>query len=627
MATRTNPSATTTASNPPELVPLEVLLGNPERIGPAISPDGRRLAWIAPHEGVLNVWARDLDAAADSARVVTDNRDRGVGSFAWAPDGTRILYPQDVAGDEMWQLCDVHLDTGEQRELTPAGVQAYMMKVSTEHPNTILVSLNLDSPLHEVYRLDLDTGALTRICSNPGFLGFVADQDLRVRAALAPLPDGGMVIMVRDSEQADWRPLLPVGYDDAMSTAPIGFSAHGNRLLCITSHEAETTQLVWVDMATGDRDLVYSDPGNDVTAALLHASTHAPRLAYVQRERLDTVVLDPSIQADIDALAGLDGDLQILGGDTADRMWLVASAHDDGPIHYYLYRRDTRHTDYLFSHQPALGEHTLAPMEPITLSARDGLTLHGYATFPPGAQRKMLPTVLLVHGGPWHRDTWGFDPQVQWLANRGYLVLQVNFRGSTGYGKRFLNAGNRQWGTGMQNDLIDTVNWAISQGWTAPARVAAFGRSYGGYAALCGAAYTPDVFCCAVAFSPPTNLATMITAIPAHARPVLDQAHRRIGNPDTEADFLWSRSPISRVDDIGIPLLIAQGANDPRVPRADTDQFVNALRKLDKPVQYQVFTGEGHHVATPEDRVDFYREAEQFLAEHLRANPHHAVAP
>jgi len=627
VVTRTNPTVTL-ATGLPEPIPLEVLLGNPERVSPALSPDGRRLAWLAPHKGVLNVWVRDLDSAADSARFVTDERGRGIATFMWAPDGTRILYQQDTAGNEMWRLHDVHVETGEQRELTPAGTRAYLMKVSPRHPNTILVSLNLDSPLqlHDVYRLDLDTVTLTKVCPNPGFVGFLADDDLQVRAALAPVPTGGMAVLVRDGDEPEWRPLLVVSYDDAMTTHPLAFSADGSRLLCTTSHEAETTQLVWIDVATGACEVVYADPDYDVTAALIHPTTHTPRLAYVQRERLDAVPLDADIETDVDTLSQLDGDLQIVGGDLDDRLWLVATVHDDGPVHYYLYRRDTNRVDYLFNHQPTLAKHTLASVEPITVPARDGLTLHGYATAPLGVPRELLPTVLLVHGGPWHRDTWGFDAQAQWLANRGYLVLQINFRGSTGYGKTFLNAGNRQWGAAMQDDLTDTVTWAIGRGWTDPSQVAIFGGSYGGYAALCGAALTPDLFRCAIAAVPPTNLSTMITAIPDHAKPMLDQAHRRIGNPDTEAGFLQSRSPISMVDKIRIPLLIAQGANDPRVPRSDTDQFVEALRQQDKPVVYRLFEQEGHRVANPDERVEFYREAEQFLAKHLSpADRHHHV--
>jgi dipeptidyl aminopeptidase/acylaminoacyl peptidase len=278
---------------------------------------------------------------------------------------------------------------------------------------------------------------------------------------------------------------------------------------------------------------------------------------------------------------------------------------------------------FLFAHRPELEQHTLAPMQPFTVRARDGLNLHGYLTVPPGTPRRDLPAVLLVHGGPWHRDVWGYDPQVQWLANRGYLVIQVNFRGSAGYGKGFLNAGNRQWGAKMHDDLLDTLDWAIRQGWVDPARVGIVGASYGGYAALVGAAFTPAVFACAVAVAAPVNLNTLVTSYPPYWQPVIAQAHLRVGDPATDADLLWQRSPLSRVDQIRIPLLIAQGANDPRVPAGESEQIVAALRKRDVPVEYLLYPDEGHGLVKPHNRLGFFAAAERFLAEHLGGQVEH----
>lgn len=340
-------------------------------------------------------------------------------------------------------------------------------------------------------------------------------------------------------------------------------------------------------------------------------------MVFVQGDRLTPVVLDHSITTDIAALTALGGDLHLLGSDHHDRVWLVATSHDNGPVRYYTYRRGNGEPRFLFSHQPELDQHTLATMEPFTVQSRDGLTLHGYLTFPTGRPRQDLPAVLLVHGGPWHRDSWGYDPQTQWLANRGYAVVQVNFRGSTGYGKQFLNAGDRQWGAQMHDDLLDALAWTVTQGWVDPHRVAIFGGSYGGYAVLVGAAFTPDVFRCAVAVAAPANLNTMITSFPPYWKPVIAQAHLRIGNPETESDFLWSRSPLSRIDDIRIPLMIVQGANDPRVPPTESEQIVVALRKHDVPHHYLLFPDEGHGLAKPDNRLRFYAAAEQFLAQHL----------
>jgi dipeptidyl aminopeptidase/acylaminoacyl peptidase len=601
------------------LIPRTVLFGNPERISPAISPDGRRLAWIAPDDGVLNVWVRDLDGQPGTEHPVTADRDRGVHVFNWAPDGTRILYLQDDAGNENWRLRDVHVDTGEERDLTPGkDSQTRIMKISKRRPGEILLSVNLDRPeLHDVYRLDLASGELNKVCENPGFIGFVADEDFRVRAALAPLPDGGTVILVRDTQDSPWRPLLQVDQQDALSTHPLAFSDDGSRLLCITSEGANAAQLVWFDVASGARTVVAGDPTFDVATAALHIDTNQPRVVFLQRDRLTPVVLDPTITDDIATLTALGGDLRLLGSDHADRIWLVATTHDDGPVRYYTYHRDLGEPTFLFAHRPDLEHHTLAPMQAFSVRSRDGLTLHGYLTFPPGTPRRDLPAVLLVHGGPWHRDCWGLDPQAQWLASRGYVVVQVNFRGSTGYGKDFLNAGNREWGAKMHDDLLDALNWTVGQGWVDPARVAIFGSSYGGYAALVGAAFTPEVFRCAVAVAAPANLNTLITSYPPYWKPMIVQAHLRVGNPETEPDFLWSRSPLSRVADIRIPVMIVQGANDPRVPQADSEQIVAALREHDVPLSYLLYPDEGHGLVKPDNRLRFHAAAEHFLAQHL----------
>ncbi len=603
----------------PLLIPREVLFGNPERMSPAISPDGRRLAWVAPDAGVLNVWVRDLDGAAGTEQAVTADRDRGVHAFTWAPDGARILYLQDDGGDENWRLRDVHLDTGEERDLTPGkGNQTRITKISKRHRGTILVSINLDNPqLHDVYRLDLTSGELVKVCENPGFIGFVADEDLRVRAALAPLPDGGVVVLVRDDDATAWRPLLQVDQQDALCTSPLAFSVDGSRLLCITSEGANAAHLVWFDIGTGARTVVAGDPTYDVAAVARHIDTNEPRVVFFQRERITPVVLDPTITDDIAALTALGGDLQVLGSDHADRIWLVTTTHDDGPVRYYAYHRATGESAFLFASRPELEQYTLAPMEPFSAPSRDGLTLHGYATFPPGMPRQDMATVLLVHGGPWHRDCWGLNPEAQWLANRGYLVIQVNFRGSTGYGKDFLNAGNREWGAKMHDDVLDVLAWAVEQGWANPARVGIYGASYGGYEALVGAAFTPEVFACAVAASAPVNLNTLLTSYPPYWTPVIAQAHLRVGNPETEADFLSSRSPLSRADQIRIPVLIAQGANDPRVPQAESEQIVGALRQREIPHQYLLYPDEGHGLVKPGNRLSFYAAAEQFLAQHL----------
>ncbi len=603
-----------------DLIPRTSLFGNPERISPQVSPDGTRLAWIAPRDGVLNVWAATI--GADDARPVTDDTDRGIRTFFWAPDDARLGYLQDRGGDENWRLYDVNLRTGQIRDLTPYdGVQAQVIARDLDIPDRMLIGLNRDNEqLHDVYELHLATGELTKVLENPGLVGLVTDASLRVRAGVAPRPDGGRTIMVRDlgGPDAPWRPLLEVAQEDSLATGPAGFSADGTRLLLTTSVGVNAARLVWMDLATGEIEVVAQDPECDVAGALVDRRSRVPRLVAFQRERLRWQPLDPAAADDLAALQALDGgDLRPLSRDREEITWIVAYDHADGPARFYSFDRGTGRGTFLFSDRPALADAGLAPMEPFSFTSRDGLQIHGYLTFPAGVSRESLPAVLNVHGGPWTRDTWGFDPEAQWLANRGYLCVQVNFRGSTGYGKSFANAGNREWGARMHDDLVDAVGWVISQGYADPDRVGIYGGSYGGYAALVGAAFTPDLFRCAVDIVGPSNLSTLIRTVPAYWKPVIAEFHTRVGNPDTEPDFLWSRSPLSRAEAISTPLLIAQGANDPRVKQAESEQIVAALREKGIPHEYLLFPDEGHGFAKPGNRLRFYAAAERFLATHL----------
>ncbi len=602
----------------PPLVPREVLFGNPERVSPEVSPDGRMLAWLAPLDGVMNIWVRTI--GADDDRAVTDDTDRGVQGFFWAPDGRRILFLRDAAGDENWRINDVHLESGAQRDLTPFDdVQARIEHVDKKFPTTILVGLNRDDPqLHDVYRLDLESGELTKIVENPGFAGFVTDEQQQVRGAAAPQPDGGIAILVRDDTDSDWRPVVEVGQTDSLTTAPVAFSADGRRLLIISSEDANAARLAWLDLSTGARTVVAEDPQYDVGGVRVHPDTIEVEFVTFVKDRVEHVVLDPAVAPDVEGITALDdGDWALQGADHADRTWLVSFTLDDGPVRYWSWDRDAREGTFLFEHRPALSQYVLAKVEPFAFAARDGLEVHGYLTFPPGMPRHDLPTVLVVHGGPWARDTWGFAPEAQWLANRGYLVIQVNYRGSTGFGKAFLNAGDKAWGAAMHDDLLDGLAWAVEQGHVDPARVAIYGGSYGGYAALVGATFTPDVFACAIDVVGPSNLKTLIESIPPYWAPLVAQFHTRVGNPETEEAFLWERSPLSKVDQIRIPMLIAQGANDPRVKQAESEQIVAAMVANGIPHEYLLFEDEGHGFVKPENRLRFYAAAERFLAEHL----------
>jgi dipeptidyl aminopeptidase/acylaminoacyl peptidase len=607
----------------PELIPREVLFGNPERIGPHISPDGTRLAWIAPHEGVLNVWVAPIGTGGvdwDAATVMTDDTDRGIRAYTWARDGRHLLYLQDTGGDENWRLYDVDMETMARRDLTPyEGIQARIIATRKSHRDEVLVGMNRENPqLHDVYRLDLKTGELVKLIKNPGYAGWLADEDLVVRGALSPLPDGGFDLLVRDGADDDWRTLLTITADDAPASDVLAFSGDGKSLLAISSLGVNTGRLTRIDLASGDAQVLLEDREADVTGAMLHPDTREPQIAVVLKDRIEYHVLDPAVEPDYEAIRALhSGDPMLSGRDEADATWLVAFTDDAGPVRYFAYDRPSRAGRFLFDSRPELSRYELARMEPFSYATRDGLTVHGYVTFPPGGGRSGLPTVLNVHGGPQARDAWGFDPEAQWLANRGYLCVQVNYRGSTGYGKAFVSAGDREWGAKMHDDLIDAVRYVVDQGWADPDKVAIYGGSYGGYAALVGAAFTPDAFCCAVDIVGPSNLKTLLETIPPYWAPIKAQLYKRVGNPETDEEFLWSRSPLSRVRDIRIPLLIAQGANDPRVKQAESEQIVAALAEAGIDYEYLLFPDEGHGFAKPENRLKFYAAAERFLARYL----------
>jgi dipeptidyl aminopeptidase/acylaminoacyl peptidase len=596
--------------------PLEVLFGNPERVMPQLSPDGARLSWLAPVDGVLNVWVRDL-AGDDEGRPVTQDIDRGIRNYGWAADSRHLLYLQDNAGDENWHIHTVDLESGTVADRTPfKNVQAQLVATSTADRDSVLIGINKDNPqLHDTYRLTLSSGAVEKVFSNPGFVGVVADHDLQVKAAVQPLPDGGQQLLVRDGET--WRTLLEVGQPDALATSPVGFSADGSTLFALSSVGADRGRLVRLDVATGAETVLYEDDTYDVTGALCHPVTGEPLLVAVVADRLRWAALDPVYEPDLLALQDLGhGDLNIVSTDESFSTWLVARDPADGSAVYYVYDRATRTARELMRSRPELDAYELADTEPFTFTARDGLRVSGYVSFPPGRERSQLPAVLNVHGGPWARDTYGFRPDNQLLATRGYVAIQVNYRGSTGYGKAFTSAGDKQWAAAMHDDLLDAVDYCVQQGWVDPTRVGIYGGSYGGYATLVGMTFTPETFVCGVDVVGPSDLESLIRSFPEYWKPMIEVFTLRCGDPDTEPEFLKSRSPLTYVDRIVRPLLIAQGAHDPRVVQEQSELIVAAMRERNIPVEYLLYDDEGHGFAKPENRLHFYAAMERFLAEH-----------
>jgi dipeptidyl aminopeptidase/acylaminoacyl peptidase len=428
---------------------------------------------------------------------------------------------------------------------------------------------------------------------------------------------------VRDAAGEPWRELMRWGADETFGGVS-AFTPDDRGLWLITSVGANAARLLEMDLATGAQRVLAEDPQYDVGGTLRQPRTHRLQAVRFTRARGEWTVLDPEVAGDFAELAKVRrGDWTVVSRDLDDGIWIVAYLEDAAPVHWYLWERALHRATLLFSNRPELDTYVLAPMEPISYEARDGMRLHGYLTLPPGLPPSGLPAVVLVHGGPWVRDTWGLDNEVQWLANRGYAVLQVNYRGSTGYGKDYLNAGDREWGARMSSDLLDGKNWMVARGLADPLRVGIMGGSYGGYAVLAALAFTPEEFACGVDIVGPSSLATLIESIPPYWAPAKVTFDKRVGRLETERDFLESRSPLHRSHAIRRPLLIAQGANDPRVKQAESDQIVAAMRANGLEVLYLLFPDEGHGFARPENQRKFIAAVEPFLARHLggRAEP------
>ncbi|WP_293171027.1 S9 family peptidase [Oceanithermus sp.] len=596
-------------------IPLEVLFGDPELGQVRVAPDGRSVAFIAPWEGVKNLWVMDL--ASGERRRVTSDRGRGVQGHGWLPSGL-LIYAQDKDGDENWRLYAVDPAGGEPRLLTPGeGVQAQLLAVHPDYPDELLVLLNdRDPALHDVWRINARTGERRRALENPGFIGFLADERLNVRLAHKSSDDGGGELYLREGDA--WKPLLRWGLDDSLGTWPLAL--RGNTLYMASSLGRDTAALVAVDLATGEERLLAEDPRYDLPneeGLLFHPRAARPEAVAVMRDRLGWIVLDPALEPDFERLAELDGDVYVTSRDQANRVWVVREELDAQSPRYWVYDRSTRELTLLGDAHPALADYTLAPMQPVRYRARDGLEIEAYLTLPPGREPRGLPTVIFPHGGPWYRDVWGFDPIAQWLANRGFAVLQPNFRGSTGYGKTLLNAGNKEWGRKMQDDLTDGVRWLVEQGIADPERVAIMGGSYGGYATLAGLAFTPELYAAGVDIVGPSNLFTLLETVPPYWKPMIALFHTRMGHPERDAELLRAASPLFSAEKIQAPLLIGQGANDPRVKRAESLQIVQALKEKGKPVEYVEYPDEGHGFVKAENRLDFFRKAEAFLEKHL----------
>ena len=626
-------SFTALESETPPLIPRRLLFGNPVKARPRLSLDGTKLAYLAPDkENVLNVWIRDLKDPQIPDRQITSDHNRGIIYYAWDYDSNSIIYAQDKNGDENNHIYQTNVSSLETQDLTPfEKVKAQVLEYDHKFPDEMLVLLNKRDPAEfDVYRLSLKTGALTLDTQNPGgVFNWVSDHQLNVRVSESYDEEGNKLIRVRNSRDDPWRDFMRIDQNE-VGEGVLGFTADDQSLYLSTSLDGNTARLMQLNLATGEKQLIIQDPEYDLDEVMVNPMTYQLEAVGFERERYHWVLLDQSLVPDFTFLSEhLKRPFLISSRDLKNQIWVIARLSDTHPVDFYLYHRQNKTVSFLFSSEPDLEKYKLDSMTPITFPARDGMILHGYlslpAVFTPSSTASLplrhdnekIPLIIFVHGGPSARDSWGLNPTVQWLTNRGYGVLQINYRGSSGYGKRYLNAGNREWGAKMQTDLLDGKQWAVDQGIADASKVAIYGGSYGGYATLVGLAFTPDEYCCGIDVVGPSNLITLLKTSPPYWKVFKSQMDRQIGDIDKDRDLIISRSPLYKADQIKKPLLIAQGANDPRVNQAESDQIVEAMRKKGLPVEYLLFPDEGHGFAKPQNRLKFYAAAEAFLARYL----------
>ncbi|WP_336985891.1 S9 family peptidase [Altererythrobacter aquiaggeris] len=627
-------NVTSTPAAQAALIPREVLFGNPTRSSGKLSPDGKWVSWLAPQDDVMNVWLAPADDLG-SAKVMTDATDRPIRQYFWSGDSKNLLYVQDKGGDENFLLYGIDIASGEERTLTPfENTRVQVVGTSIAYPDKMLVGVNNRDPrLHDVHLLDLTTGQLKLVMQNDGFAGFLADDLLNLRMALKPNPAGGMdFYKITDGVVAD-EASESTGLADSLTTQPAGFTSDGKTMYWIDSRGRNTAALIAEDVATGKKTVLAQSDKADIGGAMSDPVTGEIEATSITYLRTEWTATDPEVKASLDWLdSKFEGDFGVSSRTKADDKWVVWNDPLTTPGKVYLYDRKARTLSDFYMTRPDLEGAPLQPMYGLEIKSRDGLTLPSYLTLPPGSDSNAdgvpdapVPMVLLVHGGPWARDGYGFNPYHQWLANRGYAVMSVNFRGSTGFGKEFISAGDLEWGKKMHDDLIDAVNYAVASGVTMDDKVAIMGGSYGGYATLAGLTFTPEEFACGVDIVGPSNLETLLATIPPYWEPMIAQFHERMGNPNTPEGLamLKERSPLNSADKITKPLLIGQGANDPRVNQAESDQIVEAMKAKGIPVTYVLYPDEGHGFAKPANNIAFNAVTENFLATCLggRAEP------
>ena len=606
------------AAEPPPKIPLRDFFKNPVSRGYLLSPDGKTLSYLAPWETRMNVWIRPTSGG--EAKRITSDKDRDIRSYLWKGNQF-VVYAQDNKGDENFHLMRVDLKSGEVKDLTPfPKVRAELVDdLEDISENEIVITLNKrNAELFDAYRLNVATSDLKMVAENPGHVDhWVTDHKGRILAATES--DGvNATLLTRADENSSFKKVLSTNFRERVT--PEFYTFDNKEIYAASNIGRDKEAIVKIDPATAkETGMIYENPEVDVDALAFSKKRKVLTDAEYTTWHEERKYLDPQTEKMYHTieqkLPGYQVDL--VGNDHEENKFIVSAASDRTPGSRYLFDPKTNELTKLVDVAPWLKEDQLAPMKAIEYKSRDGLTIHGYLTLPLGREPKNLPTVVIPHGGPWARDVWGYDSEVQFLANRGYAILQMNFRGSTGYGRKFWESSFKQWGRKMQDDITDGVQWLIKQGIADPKRVAIYGGSYGGYATLAGVTFTPDLYAAAVDYVGPSNMFTFMKTIPPYWKPFLDEMYEMVGNPDKDKELLASESPVLHSDQIKTPLFIAQGAQDPRVNKAESDQMVASLRKRGVDVEYMVKENEGHGFHNEENRFAFYEAMEKFLDQHL----------
>ncbi|MBD3868646.1 MAG: S9 family peptidase [Acidobacteria bacterium] len=597
------------------MIPLEDFFRKPDKVHLRLSPDGGRLAWMAPYKRRLNVFVRDL--ATGRERQVTSSETRDIAGFLWAGND-RLIYLQDTGGDENFRLYAVGVDGSGLLDLTPYdNVKCGIVDDLEDIDDQILFQMNRRDPeLFDVFRLDVNSGEATLLAENPGNIqSWITDQDGRLR--MATTTDGvNTSLLYRAAEEDEWRTVAT--YDFKEHAYPLYFQYDKDAIWVASNVGRDKTAIFEYDLESGKEGrLVYEHPNVDVSHLLLSKKRKLVTGVAFETDKMEYAFFD-------DQRAGLQATVDdqlpetvntVVSTNRDETIYVVHSGSDRSRGAYYLFDSTTSDLTKLFDLSPWLDDTQMTEMQSVTYRSRDGLTIPGYLTLPKGDGP--FPMVVHPHGGPWARDSWGFNPEVQFLANRGYAVLQMNFRGSTGYGRKFLEASFGQWGLAMQDDVSDGVNWAVEQGYAIKDKVAIYGGSYGGYATLAGMTLTPELYACGVSYVGVSNLFTWIAAFPPYWKPYLEMMYEMVGHPERDEERFKATSPFFHADSIKAPLLVAQGANDPRVKKEESDQIVAAMEKRGIPTEYIVKDDEGHGFQNEENVFEFYRAMEKFLGEHL----------